>query len=377
MFSSGDKHPGRQIPREVGILITLKDLSMEYDGRKVLSEVNLDIPRSTITAIVGPSGSGKTTLLRLIDLLEEPTFGMVLHNGFDINRNENRRSIEIRRRIGMVLQRPVLFNGDVGHNVAYGLKLRGQKGNDVDTKVLKALHSVGLEGYEKKNSNTLSGGEIQRVAIARALVTEPELLLLDEPTSTLDPIATKQIENLIGAYTSHSETTVIMTTHDMNQGRRLADTIAIIMDGNVIQADTPNNVFNMPNSMEVANFVGTENVLEGTIISSDDGIATVQVEERVVEVISDREIGSNVYVCIRPEEITISLAQSTTSSARNTYAAQIEGIIYNHPLAHVVVNCGFDLTVFVTARSANELGFAKGNQVMVSFKATGVHIIAR
>ena len=114
MFSSRDKHPGRQIPGEVGILITLKDLSMEYDGRKVLSEVNLDIPRSTITAIVGPSGSGKTTLLRLIDLLEEPTFGMVLHNGFDINRNENRRSIEIRRRIGMVLQRPVLFNGNVG-----------------------------------------------------------------------------------------------------------------------------------------------------------------------------------------------------------------------------------------------------------------------
>ena len=122
--------------------------------------------------------------------------------------------------------------------------------------------------------------------------------------------------------------------------------------------------------------MGTENVLEGVVISSDGGLANVQVGQQIVEVISDMEIGSNVFVCIRPEEITISLDQSTTS-ARNTYVAEIEQITYNSPLVNVVVNCGFHLTVFITVRSANELDFAMRNQVRVSFKATGVHIIAR
>ena len=169
----------------------------------------------------------------------------------------------MRRRMVIVFQKPVVFSGSVYDNVAYGLKIRGQGRTHMRERVLHALETVDLSGYENRKARTLSGGEVQRVALARAMVTEPELLLLDEPTANLDPVSTARVEGLITRVIRELHTTVIMATHDMAQGQRLADQIGVLIGGEMLQVGNPGEIFNLPNSMQVAHFVGVENVLEG------------------------------------------------------------------------------------------------------------------
>jgi len=151
----------------------------------VLKDINLVVHHNEVLALIGPTGSGKTTLLRIIDLLDQPTIGHVFFKGVDICHLPSQNKLAMRRKMAMVFQKPVMFKASVYDNVSYGLKLRGEgKAKD---EVLRAIKEVGLLGYESRDANTLSGGEMQRIALARAMVIKPELLLLDEPTANLDP----------------------------------------------------------------------------------------------------------------------------------------------------------------------------------------------
>ena len=354
-------------------MIAISDLSKRYDGNTVLKGINLDVPKHTVTAIIGPSGSGKTTLLRLIDLLEEPTSGNIAFDGVDTHTSEKVR-LEMRRRMVIVFQKPVVFSGSVYDNVAYGLKIRGQGRRHVREKVLHALDTVDLSGYENRRARTLSGGEVQRVALARAMVTEPELLLLDEPTANLDPVSTTRVEALITRVIQELHTTVIMSTHDMAQGQRLADQIGVLIGGEMLQIGNPSEIFNLPNSMQVAHFVGVENVLEGVIASKEQGLVNVSIGSHLIEGISSLDPGTQVSACIRPEEVTLALAQASTS-ARNTFSGTITSMASTGPLVRVAIDCGFPLVALITARSAEELELQRGMEVCASFKATGVHIV--
>ncbi len=201
-------------------------LCKSYGSSEILHEINMIVEPGQVLALIGPTGSGKTTLLRLIDLLEEPTKGEIILKGRKITGLPERERLKIRRRMAMVFQKPVMFRANVRENVSYGLKIRGQ--TKTDEKVHDAISAVGLEGYELRDANTLSGGEMQRIALARALVLEPDLLLLDEPTANLDPKTAASINSLISSY----EGAVIMATHDMHQARSLADEIAVLVEGN-------------------------------------------------------------------------------------------------------------------------------------------------
>lgn len=354
-------------------MISIRDLSKRYDDNTVLKDINLNVPKHTVTAMIGPSGSGKTTLLRLIDLLEEPTSGEIAFDGVDTNTSEKAR-LEMRRRMCIVFQKPVVFSGSVYDNVAYGLKIRGQGRSNTRERVYHALETVGLSGYETRRARTLSGGEVQRVALARAMVTEPELLLLDEPTANLDPVSTASVEALISKVIQELHTTVIMATHDMAQGQRLADQVGVLIGGVMLQTGNPSEIFNLPNSMQVAHFVGVENVLEGMIASKEQGLVNVNIGSHLIEGISDLDTGAQVSACIRPEEVTLALTQASTS-ARNTFHGTITSMVTAGPLVRVVVDCGFPLVALITTRSAEELELAKEMEISASFKATGVHIV--
>ena len=356
-------------------MIEIRDLWKRYGDNTVLSGIDLDAPSNGVTALIGPSGSGKTTLLRLIDLLDEPTSGVILFDGVDAGASEKAK-LEMRRRMVIVFQKPVVFNSTVYDNVAYGLKIRGRGKSVVHDRVRHALETVDLAGYESRRARTLSGGEIQRVALARAMVTEPELLLLDEPTANLDPVSIARVESLIARVIGELRATVIMTTHDMAQGQRLANRIGVLIGGEMLQVGAPSEIFNLPHNAQVAQFVGVENILEGEIASREAGLVNVSIGGAMIEGISDLEPGSRVSACIRPEGVTIALTPSPTS-ARNSFSGTITSMASSGPLVRVGIDCGFPLVALITSRSAEDLELRAGSTVSASFKATGVHIVER
>ncbi|MBI3930565.1 MAG: ATP-binding cassette domain-containing protein [Chloroflexi bacterium] len=356
-------------------LIETVNLCQNSDGRDILKNVSLKVDRGEVFALIGPTGAGKTTLLRLIDLLDLPTSGKIYFDGSDVFES-GKRKLEARRRMAFVLQKPVVFNMSVYDNIAYGLKLRRVDKGSIRQKVGRILEMVGLSTYQNRNARTLSGGEVQRVAIARAIVSEPDVLLLDEPTANLDPVSTAKIEQLITDIIRRDDTTIIMATHDMSQGQRLADRVGVLLDGEIRQTGGFQDIFTAPGSREVADFVGVENIIDGVIASNDDKVVTIDIGDNVIAAISDYAVGEKVYACIRPEDVTLALSR-ISSSARNSFSAKITRVVSRGQLSRIEMDCGFPLVALITKRSTEELNLAATREVYAIFKATGVHVIKR
>jgi tungstate transport system ATP-binding protein len=220
-------------------LVEIRGLSKSFGRSEVLKDINLDVQENEVLALIGPTGSGKTTLLRLIDLLDQPTSGHLFFEGVDICHLSSQNKLAMRRKMAMVFQKPVMFKTNVYDNVCYGLKVRGEgKARD---EVLRVLKEVDLLGYESRDANTLSGGEMQRIALARAMVIKPQLLLLDEPTANLDPKSAQDIDSLIKRLANNG-TTVIIASHNMLQCRRLADRIAVMANGTISKVGLPQDI---------------------------------------------------------------------------------------------------------------------------------------
>ena len=356
-------------------LIEVVDLHQRYGERDILKKINIRISKGEVLALIGPTGAGKTTLLRLIDLLDLPASGRIYFDGTDVTES-GRRRLEARRRMAFVLQKPVVFNTSIYDNIAYGLKWRGAREGSIRQKVSGILEMVDLSADKNRNARTLSGGEAQRVAIARAIAIEPEVLLLDEPTANLDPISTSKIEELIANIIHRYDTTIIMATHDMSQGQRLADRIGVLINGEILQTGDWREIFNSPRDREVAEFVGVENIIDGVIVSSQDRVVTIDIGGNVIEALSDYPVGKEVCACIRPEDITLALSR-LSSSARNSFAGKITRVISLGSLSRIEIDCGFPLVALVTKRSAEELNLASTKEVYATFKATGVHVIKK
>ena len=355
-------------------LIKITGLCQRYGERTVLNNINMSIEKGEVFALIGPTGAGKTTLLRLIGFLEAPTAGGIYFDGIDISAS-GRVKLEVRRRISFVLQKPVVFDMSIYDNIACGLKWRGKKHQEIKAKVDYLLEVVGLSAFRHKNARLLSGGEAQRVAIARALAVEPEVLLLDEPTANLDPVSTARIEQLV-SHAVRLEMTVIMATHDMAQGQRLADRIGVLVNGEMLQVGNSSQVFGSPRNREVAELVGVENIIDGVIASNEEKVVTIDIGGSIIEAISDYAVGEEVSACVRPEDITLTLSKAP-SSARNSFIGEIVRVTSIGPLIRVEMDCGFPLVALVITKSAEELNLKSGRRVCASFKATGVHVIKR
>ncbi len=225
-------------------MIEIKNIHKSFRGQKVLRGVNLIIPKGKITVIIGPSGTGKTVLLRHIIGLIKPDEGRVLVDGIDINTLTSKALNEFRRRFGMLFQNAALFDSlTVAENVAFPLVESMRKtpkpGIDIDRIVESKLKLVGLAGTEKKMPSELSGGMKKRVGLARAIVLEPSIILYDEPTTGLDPIMTVAIDNLILSMQQELHVTSVVISHDIDSAFRVADQIAMIHEGTIIECSAP------------------------------------------------------------------------------------------------------------------------------------------
>ncbi len=352
-------------------MIEVKQVCKVYGEKEILKEVTITIESGEIITVIGPTGAGKTTLLRLIDLLDMPTSGAIYFDGIDANFSSKKR-LGIRRKMAMLFQKPALFNTSVFDNVTYGLKFRGIERRRIDEKVNHALEIVGLLDYAKRIAPTLSGGEAQRVALARAIVTEPEVLLLDEPTANLDPIATEKIEELIARINREYKTTIIMATHDMLQGQRLADRIGVMMNGAIAQVGLPHEIFYAPTNEAIAKFVGVENIIPSVVESNKDGLAVLEVFGSKIAGISRLQEGEKVLVCIRPEDISIS-KEKGKSSIRNALRVKIMKITPLGPLVRIKMENS--LVALITKQAAEDLQLNEGEDVYATFKATSVHVV--
>ncbi len=356
-------------------LIETVNIFQNYEGREVLKNVNLKIDRAETFALIGPTGAGKTTLIRILDLLELPYSGRVFFDGVDVT-NPRIDRLEARRRMSYVQQKPLVFTMNVYDNIACGLRWRHMKPATIKRKTEEALELVRMTSYKNRNAKTLSGGETQCIAIARALVTEPEILFLDEPTANLDPLITSRVEQVIAGIIKERKTAVVMATHDMAQGQRLASKIGVLLDGELMQVGSPSEIFGSPESQKVAEFVGIENMLPGTVIEHEDNLLTIDVGGSHVQAVSEHLVGDHVYVMIRPEDITFSLSKDVTS-ARNILHGVITRLTPVGPLMRLEIDCGFPLLGLVTRSSASDLGLEIGKDIYAGFKATGTHVIKR
>jgi putative ABC transport system ATP-binding protein len=224
-------------PGTVAVLLRTEHLGRRVGDLSIVTDISLDSHHGEMLGIVGPSGSGKSSLLRLLNRLDEPTTGTVFLDGQDYRQFPPR---ELRRRVGMVTQRPFLFPGNVAGNIRFGPAQRGEVLADKD--VARLLERVGLPGFSAREVTNLSGGEQQRVSLARALANHPEILLLDEPTSALDEHAKTGVEQLICSLVKDISLTCVMVTHDRDQARRMCDRVALLEAGCLVQYGTPAEV---------------------------------------------------------------------------------------------------------------------------------------
>jgi len=235
----------------------LQSVNKAYNGRCVLHVDSLDIQRGEVFALVGPSGAGKSTLLRLLNFLEPPTSGTVRFLDVEFIPNSS-MPLELRRRVTTVFQRPILLNRSVRDNVSYGLRLRGRR--NAARLVESTLEQVGLKELASQRARTLSGGEAQRVALARAMVLKPDVLLLDEPTVNLDPYNVGLIEEIVRALNQEQDTTLVLVTHNVFQARRLAQRVALLLEGQIIEVADVVTFFESPHDPRTRAFIRGEMV---------------------------------------------------------------------------------------------------------------------
>lgn len=279
-------------------IIRLNNVKKSYDGKlNVIEDLSLDINEGEFVTLLGPSGCGKTTILRMIGGFDKPTAGEILLDGSDISElppNE--------RPVNTVFQKYALFpHLNVYDNIAFGLKLKKLPKDETDRKVSEVLELVDLEGFERRSVSTLSGGQQQRIAIARAVVNEPRVLLLDEPLSALDYKMRKEMQIELKNMHKRLGITFIFVTHDQEEALTMSDKVVVMADGKIQQVGTPEEIYNEPANVFVADFIGESNIFNGVMTGRmKAGFAGAE-----FECVDDYEQGKKIEAVIRPEDVTV------------------------------------------------------------------------
>jgi tungstate transport system ATP-binding protein len=358
-------------------LLTLRDILVRYGPSTILAFSSLSVHRGEVLAVIGPNGAGKSTLLRVMGLLQPPTEGKIYFHGEEVKPTNG---LALRRRMASVFQEPLLLNTSVYENAALGLKLRGLGRHAVEKRVLPWLERLGISHLAKRQARGLSGGEAQRTSLARALALDPEMLLLDEPFSPLDPPTRERflvdLERILG----ETGITAVFVTHDRDEAFTLGDRAAVLIGGRVHQVGVTAEVFAQPVDEEVAHFVGVDTKIPAVVDSAAGGLARVRFDGGGAEVVGEFQPAERVILCLRPEDITLSPAsgEDVKSSACNRLMANVAKITPWGSHYRVAVDCdGTRLIASMTRPSFVDLKLSVGDEIVASFKATAVHVIRR
>ena len=338
-------------------------------GDFTLTDVNLIVAEREYFIILGPTGAGKTILLETIAGIYAPDAGTITLDGLDVTANDPKD-----RGIGMVYQDYMLFpHLTVEENIGFGLLQRKVEPARIRESVQDIAGLLGIDHLLGRTPGTLSGGEQQRAAIARALVLQPRVLLLDEPLSALDTATRDRFRRELKAVHRVTGTTVVHITHHFEDVFALADRVAVMQDGKVVQTGTPDEVFRRPATEFVAAFTGMENVFYG-VSRVRDGEATIDLGAITLRTVTAVE--GDVCVGIRPEEMIVS-REAFESSAVNAFSGSVTEIQQNGIFSRVVVNAGLPFVAVLTRQSVARLGLAEGEEAHVTFKASAVHVFPR
>ena len=314
---------GQLHPRGTVSHLQLVGVSKTFDSTEAVRNFSLEGERGEIVSILGPSGCGKTTTLRMIAGLEIPTSGTIRAGGRDLTRVPARD-----RNIGLVFQNYALFpHLNVFENVAFGLRARGKDSSSIRSRVLEVLAHVRLGEYETRAVHALSGGQQQRVALARALAIGPEVLLLDEPLSNLDPSLREDMREQIRSVIDDLNVTTVFVTHDQEEAFALADRVAIMSEGVCRQIGRPDEVYSRPANAFVAKFLGKTNLLPARVTPAENGQATLELGDGfTLEVATPPGVSGTAFVFVRPENVLI---EDSGHPAR-VVAAQFEGPVVQY-----------------------------------------------
>lgn len=307
-----------------------------------VAEVSLAAMSGEFIALLGPSGCGKTTLLRLIAGFERPTGGHIRLGDRDMVDGNGLFVPPEHRRVGMVFQSYALWpHMNVAENVGYPLRVRGLRGAEANRRIDLALEQVGLGGLGDRRPANLSGGQRQRVALARCLAMEPDIVLLDEPLANLDAHLRESMQHQFRAFHQTTGATMVYVTHDQAEAMALADRIAVMDKGRIVQLAPPPELYDRPANEMVARFIGRGQVVTVTGAGEQpDGKCLVRIGEQVFSVRGHVDVGQPARLCIRPEWMTIAEA-----GAEGAITARIQARTYRGPVSSLEVAVSDDLTL--------------------------------
>jgi molybdopterin-binding protein len=361
-------------------LLRAERLVRKYGGRSVLRDVSFEMMPGEVLAIVGPNGAGKSTLFRVLLCVERADAGRILLSGTELKHGDR----ALRQRLSGVFQNPVLFSGTVRDNVDFGL--RGRSRADRRRAVAAALEWFDLSGLSSADVRTLSGGEARRVALARALVLEPDVLLLDEPTAGLDATVRARFLHELERVARSRTRGIILITHDPRDAFGLADRIAVMHQGEIVQQGTPDDIMLRPATIFAAELTGAELLLNGTVTEVEYALAAVQLPGGVElhATIAAGEVlrpGDAAQVAYRPEDVIVGRGVAAPSSAANRLPVRVVALVAAG--AHVRAQlrpeaCGdYVLSALLTRRSVEELGIEVGQRAHALLKASALHVWRR
>lgn len=349
-------------------MIEIKDLSIHL-GDFSLSNINLTIGEGEYFVILGPTGAGKTVLLECIAGLRRLNQGELWIDETNVTAMPPEE-----RNMGYVPQDYVLFpHLNVAQNLAFGLRQRKYSKSETRRRVKNLVDLLDISYLINRDTRNLSGGEKQRIAFARALSTEPRILLLDEPLTALDPGQKHKLWWELKKLQRTLKVTLIHVTHDFEEALALADRIAVLNNGRIVQVDIPEKVFRKPQSRFVAEFLEVENIHKGRVAKRDGPTAQIVLENEV-NIWGVTENEGEVFVSIRPEDIVLTKKRSVDYQPKNVLFGEVSAILNRGILVQIVVDVGIPFVALITRQAYIDLGLNIGLTVGIIFDEKDVHI---
>lgn len=344
--------------------VKIDGLSKNYGTHLAVDNISLDIQEGEFFSFLGPSGCGKSTTLRMIAGFEETEIGLIEVGGEDVSALPPEA-----RDIGFVFQNYAIFpHMNVYDNIAFGLRLRKRPDDEIDTRVRAALEQVGMTGYENRFQREMSGGQQQRVALARVLVTEPRILLLDEPLSALDKNLREEMKFWIKNLQETLGITTIYVTHDQSEALTMSDRIAVMHEGKISQVGSPREIYEQPQNRFVTEFIGESNVLSCNVLEYDGETATVDVggvslKSSVSHAVSKGDAG---VLALRPEAVFVDCKKN--DAGWNCIKLPVKSVTFQGALVRFEFELGGQPLIAETPNHVNTPNAGVGDELNISWK---------